>query len=279
MIDLHSHTSASDGQFDPGEHVALAARAGVHVLSVTDHDTVEGLGQAMEAGARLGVRVIPGIEVSIMHNRRELHVLGHFIDLKEPNLAAHALALADERQGRMGEMLRRLSTVGITVSIESVQAIANDAPMARPHLARALVELGVCSSLKESFDRFLGDGKVAHVARREVTGAEAMALIHRAGGTATLAHPGSSRVHRLELEELRNVGLDGLEVEHADHPPSQRETLRDWARALDLATTAGSDFHGPAVTPNRTFGSVSMSEAELALLEARRPIRPSTTRS
>jgi hypothetical protein len=271
MIDLHSHTSASDGQYAPEEHVALAARAGLRVLSVTDHDTVDGLARAIAEGTKLGVRVIPGIEVSIMHNRREVHVLGHFIDPTEPRLAAHALVLAEERQGRMEEMLRRLSAVGITVPLEQVRAIAGEAPMARPHLARALVDRGLCSSLKESFERFLGDGKVAHVPRREVTGAEAMALIHQAGGTATLAHPGSSRVHRLELEDLKKVGLDGLEVEHVDHPPSQRETFRGWARALGLATTAGSDFHGPAVTPNRVFGSVSMTEEELAVLEARRP--------
>ena len=271
MIDLHSHTSASDGQHPPSEHVGLAARAGIRVLAITDHDTVEGLEEALAACTPLGLRLVPGIEVSISHNRRELHILGHFIDPREPHLAAHARTLALEREARMVEMLRRLSTVGITLTLDQVRAIAVDAPLARPHLARALVEHRVCSSLKDAFDRFLGDGKIAHVTKGEVTGEAAIALIHRAGGTATLAHPGASRVHRLELSELRAAGLDGLEVDHVDHPPSQRETFRAWAHALDLATTAGSDFHGAKVTPDRRFGSVTMTEAELALLEARRP--------
>jgi 3',5'-nucleoside bisphosphate phosphatase len=278
MIDLHSHTSASDGQHAPEEHVALAARAGVRVLAVTDHDTVDGLARAATAGEQLGVRVVPGIEISIIHNRRELHVLGHFIDPAGPELTAHARSLTAERLGRMEEMLRRLAGVGITLSIEQVRALAKGAPMARPHLARALVEAGVCTSLKESFDRFLGDGRVAHVARSEVTGAQAIALIHRAGGTATLAHPGSSRVNRLEVQTLAQVGLDGLEVDHMDHPPSQRDSFRAWARALGLTPTAGSDFHGAAVTPNRRFGSVSMSHADLEQLEARRPQPPSPRR-
>jgi len=271
MIDLHSHTTASDGQHAPEAHVALAARAGIRVLAVTDHDTVDGLSRAATACESLGVRLVAGIEISIIHNRRELHVLGHFIDPSGAELIAHARSLTQERLGRMEEMIRRLSGIGVTISIEQVRAIANDAPMARPHLARALVEAGVCGSLKESFDRFLGDGRVAHVARSEVTGAQAIALIHRAGGTATLAHPGSSRVNRLEVEALAGDGLDGLEVEHMDHPPSQRDALREWAKTLGLTPTAGSDFHGAAVTPNRRFGSVSMSADELARLEARRP--------
>jgi hypothetical protein len=271
MIDLHSHTSASDGQHAPEQHVALAARAGIRVLAVTDHDTVDGLSRAATACDSLGLRLIPGIEISIIHNRRELHVLGHFIDPSGDELIAHARSLTQERLGRMEEMLRRLAAIGVTLSIDQVRAVAHGAPMARPHLARALVEAGVCASLKESFDRFLGDGRVAHVARSEVTGAQAIGLIHRAGGTATLAHPGSSRVNRLEVEALAHAGLDGLEVEHMDHPPSQRDAFREWAKTLGLTPTAGSDFHGAAVTPNRRFGSVSMSADELARLEARRP--------
>lgn len=270
MIDLHSHTSASDGQHAPAEHVAIAAEAGLRALAVTDHDTVDGLAAAAAAAAELGVRLVPGIEISIVHHRRELHVLGHFIDPLAPHLTAHARALAEEREGRMVEMLRRLAKVGVTVTMAQVRAIAAGAPLTRPHLARALLELGVCASVKESFDRFLGDGRVAHVPRHEVTAAEAITLIHHAGGTATLAHPGASRVHRLELAELARAGLDGLEVEHPDHPPSQRAAFLEWARGLDLTPTAGSDYHGPAVTPDRRFGSVSMTEDALGRLEARR---------
>ena len=152
-----------------------------------------------------------------------------------------------------------------------MEAIASGAPLGRPHLARALVETGLCATVREAFERFLGDGKLAHVPRQEVTPAEAIELLHRAGGTATLAHPGSSKVHRGELELLARAGLDGLEIEHADHPPSQREAFARWAAPWRLVATAGSDFHGPQVAPDRAFGDVSMSREALAALEARRP--------
>jgi 3',5'-nucleoside bisphosphate phosphatase len=270
MIDLHSHTTASDGQFAPAAQVALAAKAGVTVLAITDHDTVDGVAEASLEAQRLGLRLIAGIEISIIHNRRELHILGHFVDPTDDELARHAVCLKAERDGRMEEMLRRLASVNIRLDLEEVRQVANGAPLARPHLARALVERRICASVREAFDRFLGDGKVAHVMRQEVTAAQAIGLIHRAHGTATLAHPGPSKVNRLEVETFAQAGLDGLEVGHLDHPPSQQEKFREWARALSLVCTAGSDFHGQAIAPDRLFGHVTMSPSELEALEARR---------
>ena len=269
MIDLHSHTTASDGQHPPAEQVALAARAGVTVLSVTDHDTTGGVLEAAAAATSLGIRLIPGIEISILHNRREVHILGHFIDPTHAALQAHAVELKAERGGRMEEMIARLNRAGIAVTLEQVRQLAGSAPLARPHLARALVELNLCSSVKEAFDRWLGDGKLAHVMRKELTIAAAVTLIHQAGGTATLAHPGSSKVNPLELRQFAEAGLDGLEVGHVDHPPSLQEKLRALAQELHLVCTAGSDFHGKKVAPNRDFGQVTMRPAELAALEAR----------
>jgi hypothetical protein len=270
MIDLHSHTTASDGQYAPADQVALAAKAGVTVLAVTDHDTVEGIAAATTAAKAVGVRLIPGIEISIIHNRRELHVLGHFVDCADEELGRHAAALKAERDDRMHEMLRLLATANVHVSFDEVLAVANGAPLARPHLARALVEKRLCGSVREAFDRYLGDGKVGHVMRREVTAEHAIALIHRAHGTATLAHPGPSKVNRLEVETFARVGLDGLEVGHLDHPPSQQDKFRQWTRDLGLVSTAGSDFHGEKIAPDRQFGRVTMSADELSALEARR---------
>jgi predicted metal-dependent phosphoesterase TrpH len=271
LIDLHSHTTASDGQYAPKEQVALAARAGVRVLAITDHDTVDGLAEARLAADALGVRLINGIEISILHNRREVHILGHFVDTTEPRLAAHATRVKAERGDRMGQMLAALKGAGITVELAQVQAVAGDAPLGRPHLARALVELNLCRNVKEAFDRWLGDGKVAHVMRRDLSIADAVGLIHGAGGTATVAHPGSSKVNRMELEQFAAAGLDAIEVEHVDHPPSLREKLKEYAAQLKLACTAGSDFHGEQVAPNRLFGDVTMTATGLAQLEARRP--------
>ncbi|MFZ5441204.1 MAG: PHP domain-containing protein [Myxococcota bacterium] len=269
MIDLHSHTTASDGQYAPHEQVALAARAGVKVLAVTDHDTVDGLAACAAAAAERGLRLIPGIEFSCLHERREVHLLGHFIDPANAAITAYAKRLVTEREKRMEQMVHKLAAMGIPVRLEQVQAIAGDAPLTRPHLARALVELRICTSTREAFDRFLGDGKAAWAPRFELRVADAISLIHGAGGTATLAHPGSSKVNRLEVETMRKAGLDGLEVIHRDHPPSQRELFATWAKELDLCCTAGSDFHGEKVAPDRLFGSVSMDPAQLAQLEAR----------
>lgn len=270
MIDLHSHTTASDGQHPPHEQVAMAAKAGVKVLSVTDHDTVIGLEAAAAACTQHGMELVPGIEISCWLQRREVHVLGHFIDPAFKPLQAYALRLVDEREQRMEKMVHRLSANGVPVTVAQVQAIAGDAPLTRPHLARALVELRICTSVREAFDRFLGDGKLAWVPKFEMSVQAAIELIHAAGGTATIAHPGSSRVNRYELDDMAKHGLDGIESVHQDHPPSQRELFAKWAQELSLCCTAGSDFHGVKIAPDRVFGSVSMNAGEFAKLRARR---------
>lgn len=271
MIDLHSHTTASDGEHPPEEQVALAASKGVTVLAVTDHDTVDGLEACQRAAQRLGIRLVPGIEVSTRLNRRDVHILGHFVDPATPELASFQTRLMRERAERMAQMVEKVKALGFPVTMEMVQELAGDVSLTRPHLARVLVELGYASSPKEVFTRWLGDGKAAYVPHHEYPPAEAIALIHRAGGTATVAHPGPTRIDHLELEGLKQAGLDGIEVIHSDHPPSLQEKLSKWADELDLVKTAGSDYHGPTVSPGRSFGKVTMAPDELERLEARRP--------
>jgi 3',5'-nucleoside bisphosphate phosphatase len=271
MIDLHSHTTASDGQHPPAQQVALAVKAGVSVLAVTDHDTVSGLEACAHAAQALGARLIPGIEISCLHHRREVHVLGHFIDPTDAALGSFTHQLGGEREKRMTQMVQKLVDQGVPVTLDQVKAMAGSAPLTRPHLARVLVELRICTSIKEAFDRFLGDRRSAWVPRFETTVEGAIALIHGAGGTATIAHPGSSKVNRMELETMAQAGLDGIEVIHADHPPSQRALFASWADALNLVCTAGSDFHGVKVAPDRHFGTVAMNPTQFERLEARRP--------
>lgn len=271
MIDLHSHTTASDGEHPPEEQVALAASKGVTVLAVTDHDTVGGIEACQRAAARVGLRLVPGIEVSTYLNRREVHILGHFVDPMEPRLASFQERLKVERQQRMEQMVAKVKALGFPVTMDMVRELAGDVSLTRPHLARVLVELGYASSPKEAFTRWLGDGKPAYVPRLELPPVEAITLIHGAGGTATVAHPGMTRIDRRELEGLKQDGLDGVEVGHSDHPPSLQEKLAKWADELDLVKTAGSDYHGPTVSPGRSFGTVGMAPAEFERLEARRP--------
>ncbi len=270
MIDLHSHTTASDGQYTAQELFTRARAAGVTALAVTDHDTVNGLEAAAQAARLAGVVLVPGIEITTIVNRREVHILGHFVDAAEARLAGFGDRLRIEREKRMELMVAKMVGLGFPVSMEHVRAVAGDGHLTRPHLARVLVNQGWCLSVKEVFDRFLADGGPASVERFVVTVAEAVQLIHGAGGTATLAHPGVSKVSRYELDGFVRDGLDGLEALHSDHPESQREQFLTWARELDLVGTAGSDFHGELVAPARKLGTASTPEPSFERLRAKR---------
>ncbi|MFZ5472032.1 MAG: PHP domain-containing protein [Myxococcota bacterium] len=269
MIDLHSHTTASDGQYAPHELVALAAQAGVTVLAVTDHDTVAGLGACQSAAAARGLRLVNGIELSAFINDREVHILGHFIEPGDARLGGFSAFLRTEREKRMERMVEKVCSLGFPVTMEEVRTLAGDAHLGRPHLARVMVERGFCADTKEAFDRYLGDGRRAYVDRYRLSGQEAIALIRGAKGAATVAHPGTSKLERSELASLAAVGLAGLEVYHSDHSPSVRQKFLTLAQELDLVPTAGSDFHGEKVAPLRKLGSTSMPPENLEQLQAR----------
>lgn len=270
IIDLHSHTTASDGELSPSALVALAAEAGVSHLAITDHDTLAGLAEARTAARERGLTSIPGIEVSaFLHGRQEVHLLGHFVDVDAPELARFADRLRGERHRRMEQMVEKVKALGFPVSLEAVLRLAGGANLGRPHLALWLVQQGYCRTPKEAFDRFLGDGKPGWVDRDRLPAEEALAMIRRARGTATLAHPGVSRVERGQIAELARAGLSGIEAFHSDHNPSQREKYLAIARDLDLVPTGGSDFHGPTLTPDRKLGCSPTPAASLARLEER----------
>lgn len=267
MIDLHSHTTASDGEHAPRTLVALAKQAGVTRLAVTDHDTVGGLAEALEAGRELGVEVICGIEVSTEIERVDIHVLGHFVDPRHPQLLAYTGHQQGERRRRMEGMVRKLNAMGLPVRMERVDELAGSENLCRPHLARALVELGVCTSMQDAFNRYIGDGGPAFVAQERLSAKDAIALIHACGGTATIAHPQVDGMEKYHLKLLAAAGLDGVEVFHPDHNPSTREKYLRIAAALNLVPTAGSDFHGGDTAPDRGLGTANL---ELRYFEALR---------
>ena len=269
MIDLHSHTTASDGQHSPTDLVALAAGAGVTALAVTDHDTVEGLAEATEAARARGMELVPGIELSAFVNKREVHILGHFVRPDFERLAHYAARLRVEREERMVRMVERLQGMGFPIQMEEVRALAGGAQLGRPHLARVMVERRWCLDVKQAFDRFLGAGKPAWVERFKLDGKDAIHLIHQAGGTATLAHPGSSKLERYDILLLARAGLDGLEALHSDHNPSVRQRYMKFATEFDLVPTGGSDFHGEQVTPGRRPGDSPTPAENFARLRAR----------
>lgn len=272
MIDLHSHTTASDGQYPADTLLALARQAGVRTLAVTDHDTVGGLPAAIAAARAEGLRLVPGIEFSAFVHGKEAHVLGHFVSPDDPKLKTFGETLRFERERRMEQMVEKMRALGFPVRMEDVLRVAGpEAQLGRPHLARALVERGWTTSTKEAFDRWLGDGRPAWVDRYRLSGEEAVTLIKGAGGTATLAHPGTSRMERYDIQALRAAGLEGLEALHTDHNPSVRAKYLKIAAELDLVPTAGSDFHGEKVAPARKLGDAAMPEENFERLRARAP--------
>jgi predicted metal-dependent phosphoesterase TrpH len=270
FIDLHSHSLASDGQYPAEEVAARAAAAGLAVWALTDHDSVAALPVARAAAEERGIRFIPGIELSVHLDRREVHILGHFVDPESDALRRFEDLLAENRRVRMGEIIQKLAAAGVALRPAEIEKFSGGKTLGRPHVARAMVERGIVGSVKEAFDRFLGEGRPAYVGRYRLPAPEAIALVRGAGGSATLAHPGVNRIERGDLERLAGWGLVGVEAYHPDHVPSQREKYLKIAADFNLVPTAGSDFHGEAVAPDRKLGMVTMSEAELGMLEARR---------
>jgi len=270
VIDLHSHTLHSDGQRTPDELLAEAAAAKVTVLSLTDHDTVSGIAEASAAATRRGIRLVPGIELSCDLHGREVHVLGHFLDPCSGALLRLAADMLAERRERMERMVARAQAAGFTkVTLERVIAASGGENLGRPHLARALVECGHAKSVKDAFDRFLHSRGSLWVDRRRLAVAEAVALVRSAGGTSSIAHPGANGVSRQELKTCADAGLDAVEALHPDHVPTQAEAYERWAADLGLLVTAGSDYHGPAVQPDRKLADRTLSAERFAALEER----------
>ncbi|HVO21596.1 MAG TPA: PHP domain-containing protein [Anaeromyxobacter sp.] len=270
-IDLHSHSRASDGQYAAAEVAERMAHAGVSVWALTDHDTVAGLPAAARAAGRLGLRLVPGIELSAFLDRREIHLLGHFVDPEHDGLRRFEDDLALHRRQRMHAIVERLSGLGIRLQVADIEKFGDGKTIGRPHVARAVLETGAVGSVKEAFDRYLGEGRPAYVPRFRLEVDEAVRLVRGAGGTLTVAHPGVSGLEKGDLARLAAAGVVGVETHHADHNPSTREKYLRLAEALDLVPTAGSDFHGEAVSPDRRPGQVTMQPEELRRLEARRP--------
>ena len=260
MIDLHTHSTASDGRRTPRDLVACAAAAGVTVLSVTDHDTIGGCDPAQAACAEAGIEFVPGIEISAMRAERDVHVLGYFIDVRAPALLTF---LADQRAlrlARVRQMIRRLGACGITLDAVAILQPALDDPekaVGRPWIARALVEHGHCATIGEAFDRWLSRGHPTYVPRLAAPPDDVIARIHDAGGVASLAHPGLLG-HDEWIPELCLAGLDALEAYHTKHDAERTRHYVVLAERLGLAVSGGSDYHDDASHGAVMPGSVAL---------------------
>jgi len=247
-LDLHLHTTHSDGSCTPTEVIGLAHQAGVTALAITDHDITSGIPEAIAAGDQYGIEIIPGVEISSLMGSSELHVLGYFLDWQDTDLNQRFKSLRDSRHHRNPQIVDRLQSLGIDITYDEVRALAGSDSVGRPHIARALMNKGVVTSAKEAFDRFLGDGKAAYVPRDLPSPADAICWIKEARGLAVLAHPTWVKLTDQPLAELvrrlKADGLDGVEVYYSTHAARQTREYLSLAQHLGLLVTGGSDFHG-----------------------------------
>lgn len=241
--DLHLHTHFSDGTYSPEELAGHGRRCELAVMALTDHDTVEGCARMAAACAGLGIDFIPGTELTCEHDTCELHLLGYFIDPLHPLLLTSMRRFQQVRQDRVRDMVERLNKLSVRITADEVFALANCDSPGRPHIARVLVQRGICTSLDDAFERFLKKGRPAWVPKFKMTAAEAVKLIHDVGGLAVLAHPALYRADEV-IPDLADVGLDGLECFHSRHSHHATEHYLRVAARFRLLPTGGSDCHG-----------------------------------
>lgn len=251
--DLHMHTTASDGGYTPTELIKKCHDVGLTYVSITDHDTVQGVKEAIEEGKKLGIHVIPGIELSTYARRTSIHILGYGLNINHRVLLETLEDQRKQREERMSLIIERLSQVGVTLHAEDVLKYVDGGSIGRPHIARALLEKGYVQSVSEAFDRFLAIGKPCYVPkRREMTPEEAVELIHNSGGVAVIAHPIYYELDDYLESFIVEMGVDGVEVYHRDHDENATAHYEHWTTMLEekyqirLLRTGGSDFHHEA---------------------------------
>ncbi len=256
-VDLHTHSTASDGVLSPAELVQRALEQGLEAIALTDHDTLEGIPEAVDAAAGTGLEIVPGIEISAEAPEGDFHILGLYVDPQDEMLLARLKALQRARIGRAKAMLKRLAALGVPLEWAEVGEFATGAILGRLHIARAMVRRGYVPSVREAFQQYIGWNGPAYVPRLRVTPGEAIRWIRQAGGVAVLAHPAASGV-ALHIPTLVPLGLQGVEVYYPDHSAEDVKVLLDLARRYRLLVTGGSDFHGFGPYEGAPLGSVDV---------------------
>ena len=267
--DLHLHSTASDGRLSPEDVVRTAAHLGLAVISLTDHDSVDGIAGALKAAGQYpSLTVIPGVEVSTDVPHGEVHVLGYFVDHTNPELIIKLAAFRNSRKVRAQKMIEKLATMGVHIEWTRVQDIAGTGSVGRPHVAQAMLEKGYVPSLKEAFNKYIGREAPAYVEREKMTPEEVVELITQVGGLAVLAHPAD--VDDLEhlIPRLQRVGLVGVEAYYNNYPPKTIQYLASVAHKHALVATGGSDFHGMDSATETPIGGVSIPPECIARLMA-----------
>ena len=273
LLDLHTHSTASDGQYTPSELVQMAKEHGLEIYAITDHDTISGIAEGRQAADALGVHFVPGIEIS-SDGGEEVHVVGLGIDENDPVLAAECQAFIESRDNRGEVICEYLNGLGMNVTMKEIKEIAGDANIARPHFAAWLQAHGYVEERKAAFKLYLDTPEFHEAtARRLPSVARSIELIHGAGGKAVLAHPGLLKMPLEEQEQLvqrmKAAGLDAIECSYQKHTPEQVELYDSWAKKYDLMISCGSDFHGEQVKKDVPFGMELVKEDQIERLVVR----------
>jgi predicted metal-dependent phosphoesterase TrpH len=251
-VDLHTHTTYSDGACSPGELIQKAKEKGIDIISITDHDNTKGIKEATNAGKDLGVEVIPGVEISSEISNREIHILGYFFDPDNQELEHYLNFFREERIKRAGRIVNKLRNLGFDIDLEDVLNKARNSTVGRPHIAQVMLEKGIVSSYFEAFNKYIGNGSPAHEKKVHLSPQSAFRIISDAGGLSFIAHPGNIRENL--LKDLIESGVDGIEVVHPSHSSLQQRFYRGIVNSYFLLECGGSDYHGGKRDDNSNLG-------------------------
>ncbi len=244
-VDLHVHTTFSDGRLTPAEIVALGVKRGLKTIAITDHDTIDGINPSIQAAQQFPrLTIIPGIEINTDVPQGEVHVLGYFIDYTDKNLIDNLDALRDSREGRAVQMVDKLRSLGCPLEWQNIEKLAQGAPICRPHVAQAMIDAGYVASLKEAFDTYIGHDGPAYVERKKLLPEEAVRLIANSRGLPVLAHPADIENLEALVATLKNAGLIGIEVYYKNYTRDTINNLLLLCHRYGLIATGGTDYHG-----------------------------------
>ena len=263
-IELHCHSTASDGDCTPTELVERALAIGITSLAITDHDTVDGIPEAVEAARELDMRVIPGVELSCHYEGKEVHLLGYFFEYRDEDFLNLLERMKDERRQRVHKIIEKLGAVGLDLTYEQVEAEAPGDALGRPHVARAMVAAGLVPTVGLAFDRYLGNSGPAYVGRTVLSLEDGIEAVRRAGGVSVLAHPGIYG-DWARIERILQLPVNGIEGWHPAHKKADRKRAKRLGGRYNKILTGGSDFHGPRVEYHE-MGSSRVTEGVVTKL-------------
>lgn len=266
-VDLHMHTNHSDGVYSPSEIVTKAKELGLEAISITDHDSTNGIEEAIEAGNSVGVEVIPGVEISSEFNGKEVHILGYFINIKDAEFKRYLQFFREERVKRAERILEKLDTLGLHLTFDDVMDIAKNSAIGRPHIAKAMHTKGLVSSYYEAFNKYIGNGCPAYEKKVHLSPESAYKIITDAGGLSFIAHPAFMQEDM--LKDLIESGVDGIEVYHPSHPAQKVKFYKGIVSEYYLLESGGSDYHGGQRNDDGNFGRFYTSYSSLEAMKKR----------